>query len=109
LDRQSTTYGLRTSLLFIYFLGKSGKANAIEESTAWKTALDRSSGVKVKDDASLLKKSIKKIERKKKVSKKKWEQRLEHEEKRKETKQKKRSENISKRKAQKKGKVPGFR
>ena len=109
MDRQSTTYGLRTSLLFIYFLGKSGKANAIEESTAWKTALDRSSGVKVKDDASLLKKSIKKIERKKKVSKKKWEQRLEHEEKWKETKQKKRSENISKRKAQKKGKVPGFR
>ena len=89
--------------------GKSEKAKAIEESTAWKTALDRSSGVKVKDDAGLLKKSIKKLDRKKMVSKKRWEDRVEHEDKRKEMKQKKRSENLSKRKSVKKGKVPGFR
>jgi len=56
-------------------IGKSEKAQAIEESTAWKTALDRSTGVKVKDDPSLLKRSIKKMERKKKLSKKKWEDR----------------------------------
>ena len=94
--------------------GKSEKAQAIEESTAWKTALDRASGVKVKDNATLLKKSIKKLERKKKVSKKNWEQRQEQEENRKDQKQKKRAENIGKRKAdksKKKGKkaVPGFR
>ena len=56
-------------------IGKSEKAQAIEESTAWKTALDRSTGVKVKDDPSLLKRSIKKMEQKKKLSKKKWEDR----------------------------------
>ena len=68
----------------------------------------------------MLKKSIKKLEQKKKVSKKKWEGRVEGEEKRKDFKQKKRSENIGKRKTDKKEKVkkmaikkgrvvPGFR
>ena len=61
--------------LFSYFAGNKAKARAIEEGTAWKTALDRSSGVKVKDDPTLLKRSIKKQERKKKLTKQKWESR----------------------------------
>jgi hypothetical protein len=55
----------------------------IEDTSAWRTALDRTSGIKVKDDATLLKKSIKRQDRKKKLSKKNWEQRTEKEENRK--------------------------
>lgn len=67
----------------LLFQGKGEKARAIEDNSAWRTALDRSSGVTVKDDVTLLKKSIKKQERRKKISKKNWEQRTEKEENRK--------------------------
>ncbi len=99
--------------------GASDKVKAIEETTAWKNALDKTEGVKVKDDVTLLKKSIKKQEQRKKSSKKKWDERVSGVEKRKEAKQNKRSENISKRKQDKKqnkmkklakkGRIPGFR
>ena len=108
------------NLKFTIFPGKTERVKIIEEKTAWKTALDKAQGVKVKDDVSLLKKSIKKIEQKKKSSKKKWDERKDNVEKRKEGKQSKREENIQRRKhgnkqnkakklAKKGRSVPGFR
>ncbi|KAI4459327.1 surfeit locus protein 6 [Holotrichia oblita] len=99
--------------------GDMQKATEIKEKTAWKNALAKTQGVKVKDDPILLKKSIQKLEQKKRSSKKKWENRTENVKKAKEDKQRKRTENIEKRKkdkklhklkrASKKGKIiPGF-
>jgi len=98
-------------------IGKTERVKTIEEKTAWSTAMAKAEGVKVKDDVDLLKKSIKKIDQRKKKSKQKWEDRKESVEKRKDFKQKKRSENISKRKQDKKnnkmkksgGKKAGFK
>ena len=102
------------------FPGKTERAKSLEENAAWKSVMERTEGVKVKDDETLLKKTIKRIDKKKKGSKKKWEARVEGEENRKKQKQQKRSENIKKRKqdikqnkfkkASKKGRsIPGFR
>ncbi|XP_044756439.1 surfeit locus protein 6 homolog [Coccinella septempunctata] len=99
--------------------GDFERATEVQEKTVWKNALAKASGEKVRDDPSLLKKSIKKREQKHKSSKKKWDARQEAVEKGKEERQKKRQENIDKRKktkkinklkaAAKKGKViPGF-
>ena len=99
--------------------GQTEKVVEMEEKSAWKTAMDKASGVKVKDDAGLLKKSIKKQEQRKKSSKKKWEERNKGVESRKEAKQNKRKDNLKQRKDQvkekkmkklaKKGRmVPGF-
>lgn len=100
--------------------GDSEKVKQLVEETAWSSALEKSAGVKVKDDVTLLKKSIKKQEQRKKSSKKKWDARQESEDKRKDARQHKRSENINKRKQDKKQNkmkklakkgrsVPGFR
>ena len=100
--------------------GETSKVNQLEEKSAWTKALDKAEGVKVKDDESLLKKSIKKQEQRKKSSAKKWDARKEGVEKRKNDKIQKRNENISKRKKDKKDNkmkklakkgrsVPGFR
>lgn len=99
--------------------GEIEKAAEIKEKAAWKNALAKAQGEKVKDDVGLLSKSIKKREQKAKQSKKKWEARQEAVEKGKMERQKKRQENIDKRKkekklhkmkkAVKKGKIiPGF-
>ena len=103
-----------------FFPGKTERAKSIEEKATWKAVMERTEGVKVKDDEGLLKKTIKRIDQKKKSSKKKWEARVEGEESRKKMKQQKRTENIKKRKqdikqnkfkkASKKGRsIPGFR
>ncbi|XP_022900528.1 surfeit locus protein 6 homolog [Onthophagus taurus] len=100
-------------------VGETKKAIEIREKTAWKNALAKAEGIKVKDDPVLLKKSIKKNEQKKKSSQKKWEARIQGVEKAKDERQKKRTENIEKRqkekkvtklkKAAKRGKIiPGF-
>ncbi|OWR53108.1 surfeit locus protein 6 homolog [Danaus plexippus] len=83
----------------------SEKAKELKEKIAWKNILQKAEGEKVKDDPTLLKKSIKKIEQIKKVSKKKWENRIQSVEKKKGDRQKKRQENISKKKKEKKAKV----
>lgn len=91
----------------------------IKEKKAWKNALAKAEGQKVKDDPTLLKKSVKKKEQKVRSSKKKWEARIHGVEKSKEQRQKKRKENIDKKKkdkkvkkmksASKRGKIiPGF-
>ncbi|XP_039765467.1 surfeit locus protein 6 homolog [Pararge aegeria] len=83
----------------------SEKANELKEKAAWKNILQKAEGEKVKDDPTLLKKSIKKMEHKKKVSQKKWEGRIQNVQKQKEDRQNKRRENISKKKKEKKAKV----
>lgn len=101
-------------------IGKTERAKNLEEKATWKSVMERTEGVKVKDDEGLLKKTIKRMDQKKKSSKKKWESRVDGEETRKKEKQEKRSGNIKKRKqdkkenkskkASKKGRaIPGFR
>ncbi|CAH1155027.1 unnamed protein product [Phaedon cochleariae] len=82
--------------------GEIGKAVEVKEKAAWKNALAKAEGQKVKDDQILLMKSVKKKEQKQRSSKKKWEKRIEGVEKAKEERQKKRTDNISKRKKDKK-------
>eukprot|EP00095_Tigriopus_kingsejongensis_P002035 maker-scaffold556_size137522-snap-gene-0.29 protein:Tk02035 transcript:maker-scaffold556_size137522-snap-gene-0.29-mRNA-1 annotation:"surfeit locus protein 6 homolog" len=100
--------------------GKSEEVQQITETTAWQTAQDKAEGAKIKDDETLLKKSIKKQEQRKKSSKKKWDDRVSQVDQKKSTFQKKRTDNLKKRKDQtkqtklkkaaKKGRlVPGFR
>lgn len=99
--------------------GKTEKVKNIESSIAWTNAIGKAQGEKIKDDETLLKKSIKKKQQIKGSKKRKWEERVEGMEKRKATGQSKREENISKRKKDKKDKkmkhavakgrhVPGF-
>lgn len=99
--------------------GEIEKVTEIKEKTAWKNALAKAEGVKIKDDPTLLKKSVKKKEQKQRSSKKKWEKRQQGVQKAKEERQQKRTENIEKRKKEKKNKklktaskrgkiIPGF-
>lgn len=99
--------------------GEKDKAIEIKEKIHWKNALAKAEGKKVKDDPTLLKKTIQKEKYKVNKSKKEWEARQEGVKKAKEERQKKRTENIEKRKkdkklkklknAAKKGKIiPGF-
>ncbi|KAG1672350.1 Surfeit locus protein 6 [Nymphon striatum] len=95
------------------------KAKKLEEKQAWHSAIEKASGVKVKNDPELLKNAIKMKEKRKKKSEKQWDNREKLTEKLKSTKQTKRNENIKKRitdKKQKKVKravkrgriIPGF-
>lgn len=68
----------------------------------WKNAMDRASGVKVKDDPLLLEKTIKKKSKKKEKSAREWQERLEKQKQAEEDKQKKRKENIREKKEKKK-------
>ncbi|XP_060523465.1 surfeit locus protein 6 homolog [Cylas formicarius] len=99
--------------------GDTTKVVAIKEHRAWKNALAKAEGQKIKDDPTLLKKTIKRKEQRVRSSKKKWEARIKGVENAKEERQKKRTENIQRRKkdkkvknlkkAAKKGKIiPGF-
>jgi len=121
-DPKSTLQSIQKQKEKIKKLAEKGETEVvknIEESSAWSKALDKTEGVKVKDDVGLLKKSIKKQEQKKKSSAKKWEVRKEDEQKKKDARQTKRTENIQKRKSDnkatkmkklsKKGRIPGFR
>lgn len=65
----------------------------------WKTAFDKTEGIKAKDDALMLKKTIKKRKVELKKSKTKWQQRKASVEEKKAAVQKKRQENIDKRRS----------
>jgi hypothetical protein len=78
--------------------GKAGKAI---EHDRWHHALLSARGEKVKDDMSLLKKTISRREREKKKSKREWNDRTAKVEKGKEDRQRKREENIAKRREDK--------
>jgi len=77
---------------------KAGKAI---ENDRWHHALLSARGEKVKDDVSLLKKTISRREREKKKSKREWDDRIAKVEKGKEDRQRKREENIAKRREEK--------
>jgi len=97
------------------------KAAEIEEKAAWLDAIDKSAGIKKKNDADMLKKSIKKREKLKERSRKKWAARQDTVKKHQEERQNKRKANLQARrelkvgnklrKLSKKGRVlnvPGF-
>lgn len=95
------------------------KAVEMETTDKWKTAIDKAAGVKVKDDINLLKKSLKKVEKKKEKTKRDWNERVKDVKRIKEKAQDKRQKNIEKRrektketkmkKLKKKGRImPGF-
>ncbi|XP_071946902.1 uncharacterized protein [Antedon mediterranea] len=95
------------------------KAKQTAESQAWKKALLKAEGTKVKDDPNLIKQTMKKQKKIKQKSAKQWNERIEQQEKTKKDKQEKRTKNIQSRKdqkqkkkvkrLQKKGKLlPGF-
>ena len=60
--------GLR---LEIFFFGKP-QASAIEDSLVWRAAQGRAEGEKVRDNPTLLRKSIKRDEKRKQKSTKEW-------------------------------------
>ncbi|XP_058799166.1 surfeit locus protein 6 homolog [Phymastichus coffea] len=99
--------------------GEKEKAEEYKEKEAWKAALAKAVGEKVKDDPELLKRTIKREEQKKKRSQKKWDARKDKTQGVIQDRQQKRMENIQKRKkevktnklkkAAKKGRIiPGF-
>ena len=73
----------------------------IEEKDSWLNARKRAHGERIRDDSSLLKKTLKRKEKAKKKSEKEWGERIEGIEKGKAMKQKKREENLQKRKDEK--------
>lgn len=95
------------------------KAKELETKSKWTAALEKAQGLKTKDDPSLLKKSIKRIEKKKERSRQNWEERKKQVEEKKAKLQEKRRKNLDKKKEKnkdqkmkrlkKKGRVlPGF-
>lgn len=78
--------------------GDKMKAKEEKQKMLWETAFDKTSGVKVKDNEEILKKTIKKRKVLKKKSKEKWSERKKKVEEKQSTKSKKREENINKRK-----------
>lgn len=84
-----------------------GKRTDIEEKDLWLNAKKRAHGEKVRDDTSLLKKTLKRKEKSKKKSEKEWSERKEGVAKSQAMKQKKREENLQKRRDEKGSKGKG--
>ena len=68
-----------------------------QEKEKWSKAVQMARGEKLKDDPALLKKTMKRLERRKQSHKRKWGERVRAEHQRRDTKQKKRQQNISER------------
>lgn len=83
------------------------RTRQLEERLNWKRAMGKARGDKVKDDPSLLKKTLKRKEQQKRSSKKKWGTRKAQELKRMEQKQEKRQRHIKERQEAKKAKKMG--
>ena len=77
--------------------GQREEALKIKKDSKWRSAMDKAAGVKIKDNPQLIKRSIKKMKKRKERSSKKWNDRKEATEKRIDFKQKKRTMNIKKR------------
>lgn len=84
--------------------GETVKAKKLKKQDAWNNVLAKAEGVKVKDNVELLKKTIARKEKQKKVSKAKWEERKNVLEKTKKEKQDKRTNNLLKKKKENKEK-----
>lgn len=82
----------------------AAKRADIEEKDLWMSAKKRAHGEKVRDDTSLLKKTLKRKEKAKKKSEKEWAERKEGVAKGQAVRQKKREENLRKRRDEKGGK-----
>jgi len=82
--------------------GEKEKVAAIKEKKAWKSAMLKAEGVKLKDDPELLKTSIKKIKKRKEKSEARWKANVKRVEREKEEKQRKRTENLQARSKEKK-------
>merc|ERR1711981_590927 len=80
------------------------KRASLEEKDIWLNARKRINGEKIRDDISLLKKSLKRKEKAKSKSEREWNERTQGVKKSQEARQKKREENIAKRKEEKGGK-----
>jgi len=78
--------------------GKTAEAVTVADKMKWNNALQKAKGTKVRDDPALLKKTIKKQEKIKKVKDKKWKERVETKEKFMDQRQAKRQSNLQKRK-----------
>ena len=78
-----------------------GKRTDIEEKDLWLIARKRAHGERVRDDSSLLKKTLKRKDKAKKKSEKEWNERIEGVQKSQAMRQKKREENLQKRKNEK--------
>lgn len=74
------------------------RAKQAQEKQKWHRALDRAEGIKVRDDPTLLKATLKRHEKRRQQSRKKWESRTEHVKQRQEERQQKRRDNIKARK-----------
>ena len=85
------------------------KRTDIEEKDLWLNARKRAHGERVRDDTSLLKKTLKRKEQAKKKSEKEWSERIEGVQKGQAMRQKKREDNLQKRREEKgmKGKKKG--
>jgi Surfeit locus protein 6 len=82
-------------------LAESGdklKAKEEKEKVLWKAAFEKTDGLKVKDNADILKKTIKKRKVEKKKSKVEWGQRKQKVQEKQDAKSKKREDNLNKRK-----------
>ncbi len=79
----------------------------IDEKDAWLNARKRAHGERIRDDTSLLKKTLKRKEKAKKKSEKEWGERIEGVKKGQEIRQKKRETNLAKRREEKGGKKGG--
>ena len=73
----------------------------IEEKDVWMNAKKRAHGERIRDDTSLLKKTLKRKEQAKKKSEREWDERIEGVKKGQEKRQKKREENLAKRREEK--------
>ena len=80
------------------------RGGAAEDKERWSKAVRMARGEKVKDDPSLLKKTVKRLEIKKESRRRKWRERVRAEEERKEARQERRRENIRERVGQIKAK-----
>merc|ERR1712136_530283 len=77
------------------------KGDAMEEKIAWQNMMEKAKGVKIKDDETLIKNSIKRKEELKQHSKKKWEKRETEVKEKMAAKQQKRTANIRAKKDEK--------
>jgi len=84
--------------------GQTEKVDKIESKEKWKKAMQKSEGVKVKDDEELLKKTIRRKDHDKRKGANLWKEQKEKVDHGKSTKQKKRDTNLMKRKTDKKDK-----
>merc|ERR1712226_11183 len=83
------------------------KANEMKKDISWDRALKKAEGIKLKDDPALLKKSIKRKEKLKDKSAKKWKERVETVEKKKDERQKLRKQHIKEKRDEKLKKKTG--